>query len=172
MSWCGVRVEQRVAYQGEGLGLVDGKDRFAIPAPLRAALAGNSPREDGRDGGTIIIGVHPAYRCLRAYDPAYVRELRADEDRRDAFDLEKGLAPDYDRKRRAASGEAVPFDGSGRFGMPGFPRHFANISDKAFFYGMLDWIEIWDPRTALEANVAGVLKDACRYHCDLKGITP
>ena len=46
---------ERADYQGNGLALVDDKGRVAIPNALRAALATNSPRADGKDGGTIII---------------------------------------------------------------------------------------------------------------------
>ena len=68
-------VDERSEYQGDGLGLVDDKGRVAIPASLRQALATNSPRPDGKDGGTIIVGVHPKQTCLRAYDPAFVKKI-------------------------------------------------------------------------------------------------
>ena len=43
----------------------------------------------------------------------------------------------------------MPFDGSGRFIMPAFPRFYAGIGEHAFFYGVLDYIEIWDPETLI-----------------------
>ena len=163
----------RVDYQGDGIGLVDDKGRVAIPASLRATLAQNSPRADGKDGGTVIVGVHPRQRCLRAYDPAYVAVLKAGLDAREAQHTGDDGEPDYNLKRRGASGEAVPFDGSGRFIMPGFPRHYAHIAETAFFWGTMDWIEIWDPATLLAAtDVDAMVQDACRYHCEIKGIVP
>ena len=170
-AWCGERVDERGDYQGDGLGLVDDKGRVAIPASLRATLAANAPRADGKDGGTVIVGVHPKHKCLRAYDPAYVRILRAQLDAREALHTSADGEPNYNFKRRGASGEPVPFDGSGRFIMPGFPRDYADIGEHAFFWGTLDWIEIWDPKTLLDAaDVDPVMQAACRYHCKTKGI--
>lgn len=166
-------VEERGDYIGEGLGLVDDKGRVAIPAALRQTLAANSPRPDGKDGGTVIVGVHPEQKCLRAYDPAYVKILRADVEALMARRLEQDGVTDYNLKRRGASGEPVPFDGSGRFIMPGFPRDYANIAENAFFWGTFDWIEIWDPRTLLDAtDVDPAMQAACRYHCRTRGIAP
>ncbi len=162
---------ERVDYQGDGIGLVDDKGRCAIPASLRQALAANSPRADGKDGGTVIVGVHPKQTCLRAYDPAYVAILKAQLDAREALHTGEDGEPNYNFKRRGASGEAVPFDGSGRFIMPGFPRDYAGIEETAFFWGTMDWIEIWDPKTLMAAtDVDPVMQAACRYHCKQKGI--
>lgn len=164
-------MDDRSDYQGDGLGLVDDKGRVAIPASLRAVLATNSPRADGKDGGTVIVGVHPEQKCLRAYDPAYGKILRAEVEAEAARRRERDGVTDYNLKRRAASGEPVPFDGSGRFIMPGSPRDYANIGENAFFYGALDWIEIWDPKTLIDAvGVDDAMQAACRYHCRIKGI--
>ena len=65
----------------------------------------------------------------------------------------------------------MPFDGSGRFIMPAFPRFEANIGTNAFFYGTFDLIEIWDPKTLMEAEgIPRVVKSCCRFHCQQKGI--
>lgn len=168
---CGVGVDNRSEYQGDGLGLVDDKGRVAIPASLRATLAINSPRADGKDGGSVVVGVHPEQKCLRAYDPVYAKILRAEVDTQVARKLKKEGVTDYNLKRRGASGESVPFDGSGRFIMPGSSRDYANIEENAFFYGTFDWIEIWDPKTLLDATgVDDAMQAACRYHCRTKGI--
>ena len=162
---------ERVDYQGDGLGLVDDKGRVAIPASLRAALATNSPRADGKDGGTVIVGVHQKNKCLVAYDPGFVAILRARLDQREAANTLEGGEFDYNIKRRGASGEPTPFDGSGRFIMPGFPRFHAGITDHAFFWGVFDYIEIWDPRTLIESDgPPEIMKSAARYHCAQKGI--
>ena len=168
---CGVGVDERSEYQGDGLGLVDDKGRVAIPASLRQALAANSPRPDGKDGGTIIVGVHPKQTCLRAYDPAFVKILKAKVEAREALHTGEDGEPNYNFKRRGASGEQAPFDGSGRFIMPPFPRDYAGIGEHAFFWGTFDWIEIWDPATLIAAtDVDPVMQAACRFHCKQKGI--
>ncbi len=164
-------MDERSEYQGEGLGLVDDKGRVAIPASLRGSLAVNSPRPDGKDGGTVIVGVHPRQKCLRAYDPGFVKILKAQLEAVEARKVGDDGEPNYNVKRRGASGEAVPFDGSGRFIMPGFPRDYANIGENAFFWGTFDWIEIWDPKTLIDAvDVDEAMQAACRYHCKTKGI--
>lgn len=168
---CGVGVSERSDYQGDGLGLVDDKGRVAIPASLRATLALNSPRADGKDGGSVVIGIHPEQKCLRAYDPAYLKILRAEVEEAVARRRAKDGVTDYNLMRRGASGEPVPFDGSGRFIMPGSSRDYAKIDENAFFYGAFDWIEIWDPKTLIEsADVDDAVQSLCRYHCRIKGI--
>jgi MraZ protein len=150
---------------------VDDKGRVAIPSALRAILADNAPRSDGKDGGTIIVGVHDDQPCLLAYDPAYLSELKDELDRRVEISRGPDGRIDHNIKRNGANGEAVPFDGSGRFIMPGFPRFHAGIGTHAFFWGTFDYIEIWDPKTLLATpGIAGNMVSACRYHCQDKGI--
>jgi len=169
---CGVGVLDRGRYQGDGIGLVDDKGRVAIPAALRATLAANAPKADGKTGGTVIIGAHQKSRCLVAYDPGYVDILAARLDAREAANTGPDGEYDYNIKRRAAAGEAVPFDGSGRFIMPAFPRFYAGIGEHAFFYGVLDYIEIWDPKTLIDTeDMPPVVKEMARFYMMQKGVT-
>lgn len=164
-------MSERGLYQGGGIGLVDDKGRVAIPNALRATLQGNSPRPDGKDGGTIIVAAHEDEPCLVAYDPAYLPQLKRELDRR--LEMSRGADGRVDGNilRDGANGEAVPFDGSGRFIMPGYPRFHANIGPHAFFWGTFDLIEIWDPRTAAERpGLSSRMVSALRYHCQEKGI--
>ncbi len=166
-------MSNRGRYQGDGIGLVDDKGRVAIPAALRATLAANAPKDGGKSGGTVIVGPHqnPAYKCLIAYDQGYLDIMAEQLDRREAANTGPDGEFDYNIKRRAAVGEAVPFDGSGRFIMPAFPRFYANIGEHAYFYGTLDYIEIWNP-AALVANASmpEQVRDAARFHMMQKGI--
>jgi MraZ protein len=161
----------RGRYQGDGIGLVDDKGRVAIPSALRATLAANAPKADGKSGGTIVIGAHQKNPCLIAYDPGYLDVLAAQLDKREAEHTAPDGEFDYNIKRAGASGEAVPFDGSGRFIMPAFPRFYAGIGEHAFFYGVLDYIEIWDPRTLIELDdMPRVVKAMAKFHMAQKGI--
>ena len=165
-------MSDRGRYQGDGIGLVDDKGRVAIPSALRTILSANAPKANGKDGGTIIIGAHQKNRCLVAYDPGYVALLAEKLDRREAENTREDGEYDYNIKRRAASGEAVPFDGSGRFIMPAFPRFYAGIGEHAFFFGVFDYIEIWDPKTLVETeSMAANVKAACRFYMMQKGVT-
>ena len=158
-------------YQGDGIGLVDDKGRVAIPAALRQALTANSPKGEGKTGGTVVIGAHQSNKCLVAYDPGYVDLLAAKLERRESEHTAADGELDYNIKRRAASGEAVPFDGSGRFIMPAFPRFYAGIGAHAFFYGVLDYIEIWNPKTLIETpGYPEVAKEMARFYMAEKGV--
>lgn len=162
---------ERLDYQGKGLGLVDDKGRVAIPSTLRTMLAKNSPRDDGKDGGTVIIAPHPKHRCLIAYDPGFVSLLKSECEIRDAAHVEANGESDYNIMSRAGSGEWLPFDGSGRFIMPAFERKYARIDDVAFFHGAFKWITIWSPRIMLETEgLDPFLKEAVEFQCAEKGI--
>lgn len=163
-------MSHRGHYQGDGIGLVDDKGRVAIPASLRQTLAANAPKANGKDGGTIVIGAHQKSPCLVAYDPGFVDILAERLSRREADNPGEGGEFDYNIKRAGSSGEAVPFDGSGRFIMPAFPRFHAGIGAHAFFYGVLDYIEIWDPRTLIEtADAPAVMRSMAKFHMGRAG---
>lgn len=158
-------------YQGDGIGLVDDKGRVSIPAPLRNTLTANYPRADGKDGGSVIIGAHETQRCLTAYDPGYLDLLAARAAKQEAENLRPDGGVDYNIKRSLAVGEAVPFDGSGRFIMPGFDREDAGIGAHAFFIGVFDFIEIWDPATLLATEgYPDPIKRRVRYHMKQRGV--
>lgn len=164
-------VATRGRYQGHGIGLVDDKGRVAIPNALRATLQVNAPRADGKDGGTIVVGPHEASECLIAYDPGYLEYRAARLDEHEAAFTGADGSYDYNVPRRAMVGEAVPFDGSGRFIMPAFPRFHANIGAHAFFYGVNNRIEIWDPATALaDPTLDAVIKKMIRFGMREKGV--
>lgn len=161
----------RGRYQGHGIGLVDDKGRVAIPNALRATLAANAPRPDGKDGGTIIVGPHEAQDCLVAYDPAYIEVKASQLDAHEAQYTAADGSYDYNIQRRAMAGESAPFDGSGRFIMPAFARFHANIGAHAFFFGMNQRIEIWDPATALaDETLDKNVKKMIRFYMDEKGV--
>ena len=161
----------RGRYQGHGIGLVDDKGRVAIPNALRVTLQRNAPRPDGKDGGTIVIGPHEFHESLVAYDPAYTEIVGQELDAHKRDNTAADGSYDYNYQRRTMVGEAVPFDGSGRFIMPAFPRFHANIGAHAFFFGMNNQIEIWDPATALaDEKLDPTVKKMIRFHMAEKGL--
>ena len=161
----------RGRYQGHGIGLVDDKGRVAIPNALRAILQRNAPRPDGKDGGTIVIGPHESQKCLVAYDPAYTEILGQELDLHRRENTAADGSYDYNYPRMKMAGEAVPFDGSGRFIMPAFPRFHANIGAHAFFYGSNNQIDIWDPATALaDERLHETIKTMINFDMAEKGL--
>lgn len=162
-------MSERGLYQGSGLGLVDDKGRVAIPAALRATLALNAPRADGKDGGVVVVGVHQDAPCLVAYDQPYSATLKSQLDAQE-LDAATGRR-DFNVKRAAALGELVSFDGSGRFILPELLLFQAGIVQNAFFYGVFDYFEIWDPATLVGfEGIPDAVKNACRFYCGKKGI--
>lgn len=161
----------RGKYVGSGLGLVDDKGRVAIPAALRSTLLANSGGPDAKSG-TLLVGAHQKSRCAVAFDPAYLDRLADDLDRREREHTADDGEFDYNIKRRGGLGaEATPFDASGRFIMPGFPRFHAEIGGHAFFWGSMDLIEIWNPAILLATpDIPDVMVSACRFHLAEKKI--
>lgn len=153
---------------------VDDKGRVAIPAALRSTLEANTPQlEGGKDVRQVVISIHEEGACLVAFDVGFAnaqidelkqreRERVAGTGARDWQLLRQGIGPS----------ETLPFDASGRFILPGFPRDEAGIGEVAFFIGVGDTIEIWDPRRLDKHPTAPEqTKAACRYLCKQKGIT-
>ena len=166
-------MSEREYFRGYGLQGVDDKGRVAIPAALRSTLEANTPPRDGKDVRQVVISIHEEGACLVAFDVGFAnaqidelkqreRDIVGTSGRRDWELLRRGIGPS----------ETVPFDASGRFIMPGFPREMAGIGEHAFFIGVGDTIEIWDPRK-LEAHPTAPeqTKAANRYHARLKGLT-
>ena len=166
-------MSDREYFRGYALQGVDDKGRVAIPAALRSTLEANTPvRSDGKEARQVVISIHEEGACLVAFDVGFanaqIDELKERErnvvgtsGERDWILLRRGIGPS----------ETVPFDASGRFIMPGFPREMAGIGEHAFFIGVGDTIEIWDPRR-LDAHptVPEQTKAANRFHCRQKGI--
>jgi MraZ protein len=166
-----VCVSGRAKYKGKGLGLVDEKGRVAIPVQLRAALAQNAPRADGKDGGTLVLAPHPEFRCLIAYDQGYADEMDADVARLEAEAFARTGKRDYSIAARANATEDLPFDGSGRFVFPAAERRYARIENAAYFHGDGRVITIWSPKILLSLeNYDSFLQELCQLACEEKGI--
>lgn len=166
----------RSGYRGVGLQLVDDKGRVAIPSALRATLEKNSGApSDTKDARVAILSAHESDRCLIAYDEPYFDQLFAKlSERAEQFAGERGEADSNIMREGIGPGENIAFDPSGRFVLPGFLGDHAKLTKPgyAFFYGVGNVIEIWDPRTLLDHPKAPeIMKSACRYHLAEKKVT-
>ena len=104
-----------------------------------------------------------------AYDQPYSATLKSQLDSQE-LDPATGRR-DFNVKRAAALGELVPFDGSGRFILPELLLFPAGIGQNAFFYGVFDYFEIWDPKALIGfEGIPDAVKNACRFYCGKKGI--
>ena len=153
-------------YQGYSLQGVDIKGRVTIPAALRVTLEERTPaKKNGEENRTIVLTTHPREQCLIGFDVVHA----LDRQRRFTMMEEASAARgeiDYSIKRKGTgAAEALAFDSSGRFIMSDFPRDYAGITSHAFFYGVGDYFEIWNPQTLIECPSADdVQKAAARFY--------
>lgn len=168
-----VGVAGREIFQGYALQLVDDKGRVAIPAALRGTLFSRLPGGvEPKDAMQVVIGLHESERCLIAFDEAYSLARFTELEARATAQAGPDGAPRHDIIRAGMAVETLPFDASGRFILPGFPRKRARIGRFAFFFGMGRHFEIWDPATLLESDHASAdMKEAVRYFLEERGET-
>lgn len=161
----------RGIYQGYALQLVDEKGRVAIPSSLRATLIARNPAGlDPKDASIVVIGFHERDACLIGYDTAYGDQLFERLDARAQAHANDEGAPADRIVRAGIAGEPLPFDASGRFILPAFPRKRCGIGKYAFFYGMGNRFEIWDPARLIASDTASdIMKDAVRFFLEERG---
>ncbi|MEG3179443.1 division/cell wall cluster transcriptional repressor MraZ [Sphingomonas sp. LT1P40] len=155
--------------------MVDDKGRVAIPSTLRATLEKNSGHPvETKEARVAIVSTHESDPCLVAYDEPWFDELHAElKQRAMAFAGDRGRADANIMREGIGTPENIGFDPSGRFVMPGLHLKRGKIakSGYAFFYGVGDVIEIWDPKTLLDHPTAPEgMKDACRFYLDEKKV--
>jgi len=168
-----VGVLERELYQGYGLQAVDEKGRVAVPASLRGGIeADNLHDGDGKKLRKLILSTHPRENCLIGYDLRYTANLAERLTQRELAQPAADGDIDYNIKRKGGgAAESLPFDASGRFILPPFPRFQAQLGAHAFFWGVLDFFEIWDPKVLVECDSATeVQKEAARYFMGEKGV--
>lgn len=166
-------MSEREYFRGYALQGVDDKGRVAIPAALRSTLETNTPpRADGKDARQVVISIHEEGACLTGFDTVAANEQVADLKRREADVVGTSGTRNWEMLRLGIGpSETLPFDASGRFILPGFPRDEAGIEDLAFFYGVGESFEIWDPRRLIKHPTApDAMKAACRYLCKQRGV--
>lgn len=139
-------------YQGYALQQVDEKGRVAIPASLRTTLVARSAlATDPKEAAQIVIALHESDTCLVAYDVPQGEERFAALELRARNHAGPDGAPNDEILRRGMAVDTLPFDASGRFILPSFPRKRVKIGRYAFFYGLGSHFEIWDPAQVLES---------------------
>ena len=151
---------ERGLYQGYAITGIDAKGRVAIPASLRSTIEKNG------DGRVVTISREAGAPFLSGYDPAWGQLLR--EQVRSDEAAERGGGTSFDRRNalRRSFGpvEAVPFDASGRFILSKFMREKAQLTDTAFFFGLGDIFEIWNPHVLLATDgIDELMREVCEW---------
>jgi MraZ protein len=160
-------VSERELYEGNALQAVDDKGRIAVPADLRVAFDRNSTER------TLMVGLHARAACLIAHDIGWSKVKAARVEARIQARLDTGEDIDESALRRQLhSGlDRANLDGSHRFILTKFLRDGARIGDWAFFIGAGPEMEIWAPDVLMASDgVPPALRDACRWHCEQRGV--
>jgi MraZ protein len=139
-------VTERALFRGRGLQGIDAKGRVGIPAGLRATIERNAGER------ILLLAPHSEAPCLVGYDRAWSDLLQFELDRDEERALAAGRPTDRLTVARRAFGsvEDIPFDASGRFILPAFPRQKAKLGDVAMFIGTGKTFEIWNPHVLLD----------------------
>lgn len=141
-------VMNREIYVGGGLSAIDQKGRVAIPNQLRGILLENS-------GGVPEIQLTSSTNapCLTGFDKPYTK-LVSGTIERDIIEGTDASQPRPVLQRRAFSViETMPFDQSGRFIISPLMRKLGGLDDLAYFFGCGDYLEVWNPTTALDSDL-------------------
>lgn len=165
-----VGVSGKDIYKGYALQQIDAKGRVAIPAFLRDTLTACNTRFDDKDSASIILAMHETDPCLIGYDRDYDSRLLAELSQRARTHAGNDGAPKSLILREAMLSDTVPFDVSGRFIMPPFYREELELRRYAFFMGLGDYFEIWDPGKLVDcATAAPKMKSVVRFLMKEKG---
>jgi MraZ protein len=154
----------REIYVGGGLSAIDQKGRVAIPNQLRGIILENS-------GGVpeIQLTSSTTAPCLAGFDKPYTKLVSGTIER----DLIEGAStpqPRHVLQRQAFSVvETMPFDASGRFIISPLMRKLGGLDDLAYFFGCGDYLEVWNPTTALNSDlVPRETKIALEFYLDAR----
>lgn len=133
---------------------LDRKGRISVPAPFRAALAGEA-------FSGIVLFCSNNHACLEGFAPSAMEELGGRMDHYDLFSAEQ------DDMATAIFGAAVqlPLDGDGRVVLSSDLISFAGLGEQAAFVGLGRKFQIWNPE-AFEKR-----KGQARKNVQDKGLT-
>jgi MraZ protein len=152
---------------GYGVSTIDTKGRVAIPADLRNAIMANS------DGRSFYLAQHPEGNALAGYDEVWLAE-RIQAMKQAEIAVAEGKLPKADyaaRREQFSRSEPVPFDTSGRFVLSSRMRRYGKLEDLAFFNGLGDSFEIFNPRLVLaDPDAPEALKEDIRDALAEKGL--
>ncbi len=113
---------------------VDRKGRVSVPAPFRAALAGQN------FAGVVLFPSMKGHRCLDGFGWDKVEELSASVAALDHLSDEREAL-----QTLFASANQLAFDIDGRILLTEDLREVAGIGENAVFVGRGDHFQIWEP---------------------------
>lgn len=152
-------------FTGNALNAVDAKGRLSVPAFIRSTL------ERGSDARFVSIGVHESRSCLTVFGQSYLDHMLREFDRRQLAIEERGEdLGELDDRSAGVFGmiERVPYDGSGRIILPKLLRNEGRIDDLALFVSRARFVEMWNPRIAMDEG-GERLKRIASFYLDQRG---
>jgi MraZ protein len=161
------QVSGRALILGCGLSVIDRKGRVALPPDMRNAVLSNS------EARTIFLSRHAESQALAGFDGAMLAQFKSQIDTSDNARATSGAAGmNYGTRRTSFQTiETVPFDASGRFTLSPAMCKRGGLTDLAFFIGLGDLFEVWNPHLLLaDANVEEPTKDEARWALEDKGL--
>lgn len=128
------------------LNVIDGKNRLSIPADYRQVILART--------GTKDLRLAPSRNatCLVGFDKDRLDQLNADH--RARFAGQNGRAPEIGATQIFAGTVALTIDDAGRIVLPPTTKRLRKLENHAFFVGLGDFFEIWDPWLYLKAEDA------------------
>lgn len=109
---------------------LDAKGRVILPARFRAAFAEGGYLTENHDG------------CLALWTPdQFDKQMLEREERESAGRQERNQA-----RMWASSSHEVELDRQGRMAIPARLREFAGLAENVLVTGIINRVELWDPR--------------------------
>lgn len=147
------------------LNVIDGKNRLSIPADFRTVIAARTNTRELR-----LVPSRNAL-CLVGFDKDRPDQLMADH--RARFAGQQGREKDREATQIFAGMAAMTIDDAGRVVLPPVTKRLRKLENHAFFIGLGDYFEIWDPWIYLAAEDADeVVLEALHEELALKKLSP
>ncbi len=146
------------------LNVIDGKNRLSIPADYRAVIAARTNTRELR------LAPSRNATCLVGFDKDRPDQLMADH--RARFAGQQGREKDREATQIFAGMAAMTIDDAGRIVLPPVTKRLRKLENHAFFIGLGDYFEIWDPWIYLAAEDADeVVLEALHEELALKKLS-
>jgi MraZ protein len=130
------------SFKGQYEHSIDAKGRVAFPAKLRKSL-----NPSAQERFTIVRGQEP---CLYLYPEDEWANVENKLSRINNFTKKGRLA----KRNFLRYAEDVSLDKQNRIALPTDLTAYAELSEKAVFLGMGEYIEVWDPGKLAEADAS------------------
>ena len=128
------------------LNAIDGKNRLSIPADYRQVIVARTGSKDLR------LAPSRNATCLVGFDKDRPDQLMADH--RARFAGENSRERDRDATQIFSGITALVIDEAGRVVLPPVLKRLRKLENHAFFIGLGDYFEMWDPWVYLAAEDA------------------